>query len=106
MTDIITINLTIIARDPETLRRLQVAHRNGYGVSFTRDDFVPDFHVQGLTVGERKGVTAAELLQLPAHRHEAWQLQNSARGGRYCAACGDQVPEQDNEDDFTNPNGV
>jgi hypothetical protein len=54
---------------------------------------------------ERRGVTAEELLGKPEHHHESWQLQESANGGLYCVACGGS-PEQDNEDDFTNPNGV
>ena len=26
------------------------------------------------------------------HVHEKWQLQESAKGGMYCAACGDDLP--------------
>lgn len=27
------------------------------------------------------------------HQHEKWQLQESAKGGMYCAACGEEVPD-------------
>lgn len=29
----------------------------------------------------------------PKHDHESWQLQESAKGGWYCAACGEHVDE-------------
>lgn len=28
---------------------------------------------------------------MSTHQHEAWQLQESAQGGMYCAACGETV---------------
>lgn len=28
-----------------------------------------------------------------AHQCEAWQMQDSAKGGKYCAACGDDYPD-------------
>lgn len=37
-------------------------------------------------------VSVAALEQvLTAHQHEAWQIRDSAQGGRYCAACGQGV---------------
>ena len=28
------------------------------------------------------------------HEHEAWQIRESATGGMYCAACGQDVPTE------------
>lgn len=28
------------------------------------------------------------------HQHEAWQIRDSASGGRYCAACGRHISDE------------
>lgn len=38
-----------------------------------------------------KGYTVIEPPTPSGHRHECWQLQESAKGGMYCAACGEDV---------------
>lgn len=38
-----------------------------------------------------KGYTVIEPPNPSGHHHESWQLQESAKGGLYCAACGEDV---------------
>jgi hypothetical protein len=46
-------------------------------------------YAAGVRDGARPG--GPPTRQAPEHQHEAWQLQDHARGGKYCAACGDRV---------------
>ncbi|MCV7286043.1 hypothetical protein H7J87_11945 [Mycolicibacterium wolinskyi] len=40
----------------------------------------------------QKGTDRARR-EIETHEHEAWQLQESAQGGWYCAACGRPVDD-------------
>lgn len=39
----------------------------------------------------------------PPHDHEAWQIRDNSRGGRYCAACGQEIPTIPQTTTPTNP---
>jgi hypothetical protein len=46
-----------------------------------------------VTKREERVVTYGDWHEAKApHQHEKWQLQESAKGGMYCAACGEAVP--------------
>lgn len=38
------------------------------------------------------GDVRIEARRANGHQHEEWQLLDSAKGGRYCGACGEHVP--------------
>lgn len=38
------------------------------------------------------GDVRIEARRANGHQHEGWQLLDSAKGGRYCGACGEHVP--------------
>lgn len=38
---------------------------------------------------------ASRMLPKKRHVHEKWQLQDSAKGGNYCGACGEHVKEEE-----------
>lgn len=42
-----------------------------------------------------KGYVVIEPPKPSGHVHEKWQLQESAKGGKYCAACGEDVKEEE-----------
>lgn len=41
-----------------------------------------------------RGYIVIEPPKRSGHVHEEWQLQDSAKGGRYCGACGEDVKEE------------
>jgi hypothetical protein len=45
-----------------------------------------------VTKRETRVVNYSEWRDERIHQHEKWQLQESAKGGMYCAACGEDVP--------------
>ena len=42
-----------------------------------------------------KGYVVIEPRKPSGHVHEKWQLQDSANGGMYCAACGEDAEEEE-----------
>lgn len=44
-----------------------------------------------LTVSQWRIGSLRHAWPLTSHEHEAWQIRESAKGGNYCAACGESV---------------
>jgi len=50
-------------------------------------------HYSAMSCGRKPGHNDAHSYGVP-HVHEKWQLQESAKGGLYCAACGEDMDTQ------------
>jgi hypothetical protein len=86
--------------DRETRRREQIPAQAVLRVSngkTIRDIPLSDDELVALI--EASGVALARVRKVRKvraerrHDHEAWQIRESAKGGRYCAACGQDIPE-------------
>lgn len=68
--------------------RLTYAEEQVRKLETEEDQLVLMRAAQILDEAEERRQSVMRKLAKPAHACEAWQMQESAKGGRYCAACG------------------
>lgn len=73
------------------------ARAAGHGPNCVPDPKHPSYWICDLATHPSSLTRAAQAIA--NHQHEAWQLQESAKGGMYCAACGQDVITADENDD-------
>jgi hypothetical protein len=81
---VIHLTIDIITNDPAVEQRLIDFSDGEIGVTFTRDDFAPNFHIVDVKTTGR-GVTTAELLDITQEELDQWEQDDA----------------EDDEDNFT-----
>lgn len=73
---------------PESVKIKEYVNAHLREIMDVREDIVRKAAVEILRA---KGYVVIEPPKPSGHVHEDWQLQDSAKGGKYCAACGEGV---------------
>lgn len=75
---------------PESIKISEYVNDSLREIMEVKEDVVRKAAVEILRA---KGYVVIEPPKPSDHDHEKWQLQDSAKGGKYCAACGEYVKE-------------